>query len=43
MVEDLDPSERAAARHMREMASQLDECREENRRLKQQLNELKKK
>ena len=43
MVEDLDSSERAGAKQMRELTNQLDACREENRRLKQQLEEVKKK
>lgn len=43
MAEDLDPSERSAAKQMREITNQLDACRDENKRLKQQLEEMKKK
>jgi regulator of replication initiation timing len=43
MVEDLESTERAAAKQMRELTSQLDACREENRRLKRELEKLKKK
>jgi len=43
MVEDLDSSERAGARQMRELTDKLDACREENKRLKEQLDKVKKK